>query len=162
LVPLLVAVVAGVGVTMAAAASGSSKSGTVAVAHNGKYGTILVSSSGMTLYRYTADKKNASECNGACAKYWPPLLAKGSAKPTAASGASASLLGTTMRANGAHQVTYAGHPLYLYAGDKKAGDANGEGFQKTWYVVSPKGALVMHAAASAGATTTKKKKGGWG
>jgi predicted lipoprotein with Yx(FWY)xxD motif len=161
LVPLLVVLVAGVGVAMAAAASKSSKSGTVAVAHNGKYGSILVSSSGMTLYRFTPDKKNVSECTGACAKFWPPLLVKGAAKPTAGSGASASLVGTAMRSNGAHQVTYAGFPVYLYAGDKKAGDVKGEGFQKKWYVVSPKGALVMHAAATA-STTTTKKKGAWG
>lgn len=160
LVLLLVALVAGVGVAMAATASMSSKSGTVNTAHNGKFGTILVSSSGMTLYRYTPDKKNVSMCSGACASYWPPLLVKGTARPTVGSGASASLLGTTKRSNGALQVTYAGYPLYLYAGDKKAGDVNGQGFQKTWYVVSAKGALVKHAVATSTSTTTKKSA--WG
>jgi predicted lipoprotein with Yx(FWY)xxD motif len=40
------------------------------------------------------------------------------------------------------QVTYAGHPLYYYAGDKKAGDLNGQGFFSVWYVVSPKGTAI--------------------
>ena len=160
LVLLLVALVTGVGVAMAATASMSAKSGTVKAAHNSKFGMILVSSSGMTLYRYTPDKKNVSVCSGACATYWPPLLVKGTAKPTVGSGASASLLGTTKRSNGALQVTYAGYPLYLYAGDKKAGNVNGQGFQKTWYVVSATGALVKHAVATTGSTTTKKSA--WG
>lgn len=163
LVPFLVALVAGVGVAMAATASMSSNSGTVNTAHNAKFGTILVSSSGMTLYRYTPDKKNVSVCSGACAKYWPPLVVKGTAKPTAGSGASSSLLGTTMRSNGAHQVTYGGYPLYLYAGDKKAGDVSGQGFQKTWYVVSSTGALVKNAAKSSSSTPPPpKKKSAWG
>ena len=163
ILPLLLVLVAGVGVAMAATASMSSKNGTVKTAHSSKYGTILVASNGMTLYRYTPDKKNVSVCTGACAGYWPPLLVKGTAKPTAGSGASASLLGTTMRTGGAEQVTYAGFPLYYYAGDKKPGQANGQGFEKTWYVVSATGALVKHAvkASGSGGTTTKKKSA-WG
>jgi predicted lipoprotein with Yx(FWY)xxD motif len=92
---LLVALVAGAGVAMAATASIASKSGTVKAERNSKFGMILVSSSGMTLYRYTPDRKNVSVCNGACAAYWPPLLVKGTATPTVGSGATASLLGTT-------------------------------------------------------------------
>jgi predicted lipoprotein with Yx(FWY)xxD motif len=163
LLPLVVVSAVGVGVAMAATTSMSSKSATVKTAHNSKFGTILVSASGMTLYRYTPDKKNVSVCSGACAKYWPPLLVKATAKRTVGSGATASLIGTTMRTNGATQVSYAGYPLYLYAGDKKAGDVNGQGFQAKWYVVSSNGALVKHAV-SAAATTTKSTGGGnaWG
>ncbi len=123
----VVVAMAGVGVAMAATRSTSAKNGTVKTAKVGKFGTVLVASNGMTLYRYTPDKKNVSVCNGACASYWPPLLVKGTAKPTVGSGASASLLGTTMRTGGAEQVTYAGFPLYYYAGDKKPGQANGAG-----------------------------------
>ena len=43
------------------------------------------------------------------------------------------------------QVTYGGWPLYYFAGDKAAGQVNGQGFEKTWYVVNTKGALVKHA-----------------
>jgi len=161
ILPLLLVSVAGVGVAMAATASTTSKSGTVMTVHSSKFGTILVASNGMTLYRYTPDKKNASTCSGACASYWPPLLVKGAAKPTAGSGANASLLGTTKRSNGAMQVTYAGWPLYFYAGDKKAGQTNGQGFEKSWYVVGTTGALVKAPVKTTG-TTTAKKKSAWG
>jgi len=159
ILPLLLVLVAGVGVAMAATASMSSN-GTVKTAHSSKYGTILVASNGMTLYRYTPDKKNVSTCSGACAAYWPPLVLKAGAKPTAGSGVTASLLGTTKRSNGAMQVTYAGWPLYTYAGDKKTGQTNGQGFEKKWYVVGTTGALVKSAVSSSGGTTTKKSA--WG
>ena len=40
-------------------------------------GTVLASSSGLTLYYYAEDKPNrgASACTGACATAWPPLAA---------------------------------------------------------------------------------------
>ena len=160
ILPLLLVLVAGVGVAMAATASMSSKNGTVKTAHSSKYGTILVASNGMTLYRYTPDKKNLSMCSGACASYWPPLVLEPGAKPTAGSGATASLLRTMKRSNGAMQVTYGGWPLYTYAGDKKAGQTNGQGFEKSWYVVGTTGALVKSAVSSSGGTTTKKSA--WG
>ena len=65
-------------------------------------------------------------------------------KPTAGGGVKASLLGTTRRKSGV-QVTYNGHPLYHFSGDKKPGDARGEGskaFGAEWYVLSAKGAKV--------------------
>jgi predicted lipoprotein with Yx(FWY)xxD motif len=45
------------------------------------------------------------------------------------------LLGTTVRGDGATQVTYHGHPLYYYTGDKRPGDAAAQGltqFGATW------------------------------
>ena len=161
ILPLALAAVVGTGVAMAATKATSSSKATVKTAASSKYGTVLVAANGMTLYRYTLDKKGKSVCSGACAKYWPPLLLKGTAKETAGSGANASLLGTTMRANGAAQVTYAGYPLYTYAGDKKPGDVKGQGFEKTWYVVSAKGALVKHAVAPAKTTSTSSGGAAW-
>jgi predicted lipoprotein with Yx(FWY)xxD motif len=104
-----------------------------------KLGTILVDAHGRTLYLFMKDKKNKSECSGACAAGWPPLMATG--KPKAGKGAEAKLLGTTARNHGT-QVTYNGHPLYRYVGDTKAGQTNGEGskaFGAEWYVVAPNG-----------------------
>ena len=37
-----------------------------------------------------------------------------------------------------HQI--AGHPLYRFAGDAKAGDTNGQGIIGKWYASSPSGA----------------------
>ena len=87
-------------------------------------------------------------------------MVKGNAKPTAGSGASASLLGTIKHGKGL-QVTYAGYPLYNYVGDTKAGTINGEGKDKTWYVVDTKGQLVKKAVSSSG-TTTSKGSSTWG
>jgi predicted lipoprotein with Yx(FWY)xxD motif len=69
--------------------------------------------------------------------------------PTAGSGAQAKLLGTTKRSDGTTQVTYAGHPLYTFAGDTGAGQLNGQGsngFGALWWAVSPAGATITKAA----------------
>ena len=68
---------------------------------------------------------NKSACAGACAAAWPPLRATG--KPVVGTALSASKIGTTARSDGKPQVTYNGHPLYLYSGDQKPGDTNGQG-----------------------------------
>jgi predicted lipoprotein with Yx(FWY)xxD motif len=108
-------------------------------------GTFLVGPTGRTLYLFEADKGSKSTCNGACATAWPPLTA--TAKPKAGGGADKSLLGTTKRADGSTGVTYAGHPLYYFAGDSAPGQANGEGstgFGAEWYVVSTGGKPLEH------------------
>jgi len=116
---------------------------------NSDLGTILVSAQGRTLYLFQKDSGTTSECTGACASAWPPLRANG--KPTVGGGATASLVGTTQRSDGAPQVTYNGHPLYLYQGDTQAGDTTGEGstaFGGGWYAVSPTGDQVTGSAAT--------------
>lgn len=148
--PLVLVAVVAVSGAMAAGAALTSSGATVKLVSSAKYGKVLVNAAGMTLYRYTPDRKGKSVCTGACLKYWPPLLVKGTAKPTAGAGANASLIGIVMRSNGAHQVSYAGYPLYYFLGDKKAGQITGQGFQKTWYVVNASGAMVKHAVAGGG------------
>ena len=44
--------------------------------------------------------------------------------------------------DGTTEITYAGHPLYTYAGDAKPGDVKGQGldqFGAEWYVLAPSG-----------------------
>ena len=119
-------------------------SGTAIAVGSTRVGQVLVDSNGLTVYLFEADKGTTSACNSAsCVQYWPPVLTKGA--PQAAAGVNPSLLGTTTRADGTTQVTYAGHPLYLFISDKKAGDATGQGvnaFGAPWYVVSPSGAMI--------------------
>jgi Secreted repeat of unknown function len=58
-------------------------------------------------------------------------------------------LGTSGRADGRTQVTYHGHPLYYFAGDKRAGDVKGEGltgFGGRWDPVSAAGTAVRKGA----------------
>jgi predicted lipoprotein with Yx(FWY)xxD motif len=125
-----------------AAPTTPSAAGTAATVdlHNSSLGSILVDAQGKTLYLFEADKNGKSACSGPCATTWPPLLSNGA--PQAAMGASASLIGTTARGDGGSQVTYAGHPLYYFVGDKAAGDVTGEGidqFGAKWYVVGKDG-----------------------
>src|SRR4051794_33266056 len=86
-------------------AGGSGKAATVGVASS-NLGDILVNSAGRTLYLFEKDSGAKSDCNGACAAAWPPLVDTG--KATVGSGADAAKLGTTTRSDGALQVTYQG------------------------------------------------------
>jgi len=107
------------------------------------YGRILFDGRGFALYGFTRDPRGKSVCAGACAKAWPPYVVK--ARPRAAAGVSARLLGATRRANGAVQVTYAGRPLYYYVGDRKPAQVlcqNVSEFGGIWRVIRPTGALV--------------------
>jgi predicted lipoprotein with Yx(FWY)xxD motif len=122
------------------AAGGAAKVG----AASSNLGRIVVNGTTRTLYVFEKDHHGRSACYGACASYWPPLLSKG--KPVAASGTQQSLLGTTRRTDGAQQVTYAGHPVYEYAGDTKPGQTTGEGltdFGAPWDAISPAGMTIQ-------------------
>jgi predicted lipoprotein with Yx(FWY)xxD motif len=149
-IPLAALVVAGCGSSASSSTSSSSAStpppkttsgasATVGVASTG-LGKTLVDAQGRTLYLFKKDSGTTSACTGACASAWPPVRANG--KPTAGSGANASLLGTTARSDGSPQVTYNGHPVYLFVMDKKPGDTNGQGvtaFGASWFALSPAG-----------------------
>jgi predicted lipoprotein with Yx(FWY)xxD motif len=122
-------------VTQAPAAKGA----TVDVGKS-KLGTMLVDSSGRSLYLFEADKGTSSTCFGSCAAAWPPLTTSGA--PKAGSGVKQALLGTTKRKDGSTEVTYHGHPLYYYAGDSAPGATTGQAldqFGAEWYVLAPSG-----------------------
>jgi predicted lipoprotein with Yx(FWY)xxD motif len=108
-------------------------------------GTFLVDAKGRTLYLWDADHGSMSTCTGACAQAWPPVTT--TRTPKASGAVKASLRGTTKRADGSREVTYAGHPLYTFAGDTQAGQTTGEGsngFGAPWWVVSPAGQALQH------------------
>jgi predicted lipoprotein with Yx(FWY)xxD motif len=126
------------GKTMTGPASRSAT--TVAVASTSGLGTILVDSQGRTIYLFQKDTGTKSACSGDCAVDWPPVTTTG--KATVGGGLSTSKVGTTKRPDGTTQITYNGHPLYLFEGDHGAGDANGQGlnaFGAAWYGLSPAG-----------------------
>ena len=166
LLPVAVIAAVGAGAAMAATSATNASAPSVKTVASAKFGTVLVSANGRTLYRYTIDSKGVNRCtsNATCNKYWPPLLIKATAKPTAGTGAKASLLGTIKAKSGMRQVTYAGFPLYTFAGDTKSGQINGEAFEKQWFVVNTKGALVKSAvkAGSNGSTPTPSPDPGYG
>jgi predicted lipoprotein with Yx(FWY)xxD motif len=107
------------------------------------FGRILFDGRGYALYGFTRDPRGKSLCSGACARAWPPFVVKSS--PRAGSGVAGARLGTTRRADGSRQVTYAGRPLYYYVGDRKPGQIlcqNVTEFGGVWRVVRASGRLV--------------------
>jgi predicted lipoprotein with Yx(FWY)xxD motif len=120
---------------------------TLSVATDAKLGKFLVGPNGMTLYMFTLDGPNQSNCNADCIAYWPPLLSNGS--PTLGAGVDASLVGSANLPDGTKIVTYNKIPLYFFVKDAKPGDILGQGFAKQWYVVSPDGKAVDDDASSA-------------
>jgi predicted lipoprotein with Yx(FWY)xxD motif len=128
--------------TTASSASSASSAAVVQTA-GGSLGTHLVDGSGRTLYLWVADTSSQSTCDGACAEAWPPLSTTGA--PKAGAGVRASLLGTTARSDGTREVTYAGHPLYFFAGDTSPGQTTGQGsdeFGAPWWAVAPSGKAI--------------------
>ena len=108
-------------------------------------GTILVSSSGRTLYEFTRDHAGMSSCASisGCSEAWPALKTTG--KPSARSGVKASLLSSINLPGGGKQATYAGHPLYLYAGDSGPAETSYVGvkeFGGSWYALNASGHAV--------------------
>jgi predicted lipoprotein with Yx(FWY)xxD motif len=144
-------------------ASSSAAAATTVAVRSGALGSYLADAAGKTLYLFVADKGSTSVCYGSCATYWPPLFSTG--KPAAGAGVKASLLGTTKRTDGHQQVTYAGHPLYYFAGDAKAGDTKGQGVDASgglWWMLKPSGASITTKPPAANASPAAQSGGGTG
>lgn len=130
---------AGPGEGQRPARSSGSKPGARVQSRQSGYGAILVTGSGRTIYLFDKERRARSECYGACAAAWPPLLAQG--RPVAGGAARQGLLGTTRRRSGRAQVTYAGRPLYLYAPERPGQILcqNVLEFGGRWLIVRPGG-----------------------
>jgi predicted lipoprotein with Yx(FWY)xxD motif len=125
-------------------------------------GSVLVNGSdGKTLYLLTADQGGKITCtdDSGCTKVWPDTeLPSGVTAAKAGQGVDASKLSTVKSADGHLYPTYAGWPLYEYAGDAGSGQAAGQGivsFGGTWETLTPAGTPVTLATgATAGGTPT--------
>jgi predicted lipoprotein with Yx(FWY)xxD motif len=119
-----------IGVTMPEAAASEVM---IEVVDHPEFGEILVDGRGMTLYLFTKDGQNQSNCEGACLESWPPLIDAGNVK--VGEGLDANLLGNTELPDGSLIVTYNKIPLYYWVGDANPGDTNGQGVNEVWFVV---------------------------
>jgi predicted lipoprotein with Yx(FWY)xxD motif len=128
--------------------TGNAAKAVVASAQKAKVGRVIVDAQGRTLYRFTAEAQGRPVCTGACVATWPP------ATVSAAAGLPAHVATVRRPDGGKLQLTYDGHPLYRYAGDRSAADANGEGVGGQWYAVK--------AAGGGGGTTTQDSKRSYG
>ena len=120
----------------------SSSEPTIKVASNYSLGQYLVDGQGLTLYIFTKDGPDQSNCNASCMANWPPLLTEGN--PILGPGTDDSKVGTTLLADGRQIVTYDHMPLYYYAGDSNPGDVNGQGVGGVWYMVNPDGEVIKN------------------
>jgi predicted lipoprotein with Yx(FWY)xxD motif len=89
---------------------------------------ILTNANGMTAYTFDPDTGTSSTCYNGCAIDWPPILLPAGETLSAP-------LGVTTRTDGTQQVTYNGHPIYLFIGDKKSGDTSGDGEDGVWHII---------------------------
>jgi predicted lipoprotein with Yx(FWY)xxD motif len=116
-------------------------------------GRILVDGNGRTVYLFVQDTGSTPTCTGSCTSYWPPVPASTHLRAT--DGATATDLSSVAAPGGGRQLTYAGHPLYYFAGDTKPGDTAGQAldqFGAPWYVLDPAGKAI---------TTTVKTSSGY-
>ena len=133
---------------------------TITVSQNKTWGATLTLKDGHTLYRLTKDSTNKSVCTGQCATIWlPVLLASGQKTPV---GSGVSHLGSFARANGTHQVTYEGIPLYTFSGDKKAGAVTGnvKDTWGQWWSINPSSPKTPPKKKGGGSPTTTTTSGG--
>jgi predicted lipoprotein with Yx(FWY)xxD motif len=127
----------------AAGASGA----TVITTESTKFGRVLVTGTGESLYTFSGDNfpfaptglqlactaLNKAPAGTPCTAAWPPLTAS---SVIAKGGVLRKALGTVTR-NGVKQVTYFGQPLYGFVGDMAPNAVNGEdvaAFDGTWYL----------------------------
>lgn len=133
---------------------------TVKTASNAAVGkTILVDSQGMTLYHLTAETTGKFICtSSSCVSIWRPLTVSAGTTPTSTVGS----LGVVKRPDGTVQVTYNGMPLYTFAQDKAAGEANGQGFKDvgTWTVIAVSAPSSGGTGSSGSATPTETSSSG--
>jgi predicted lipoprotein with Yx(FWY)xxD motif len=106
--------------------------------------TVFADIAGMTLYVFDKDQPGKPTCVGDCARDWTPL--------PAAWAANASGDWTIVnRSDGQRQWAFHGKPLYRFAGDRQAGEANGDGREGAWHAVVtarqflPPGTTIWHS-----------------
>lgn len=115
------------------------RSGTTVATGDSQFGEALFDGERRAIYYFDKETSERSQCYGACAAAWPPVLTEGD--PVAGGAAQSKLLGTTKRDDGTTQVTYAGRPLYYYV-DDPLGEIlchDVEEFGGLWLAVQPNG-----------------------
>ena len=96
---------------------------------------MLTNAKGFTLYSFAPDTSTKSNCNGACAKYWPPVRGRRQLRGQ----------GHVRHDQAIQRLnpgTFDGHPLYTYVGDTAPGQAKGNGLNLSggvWHEVTTSG-----------------------
>ena len=128
---------------------------------------VLVDQYGLSLYTLAQDSQETSstpthiscdppECQGS----WKPFTINDT-DTIATTGVPEHLVGKVTQPNGRAQVTYNGWPLYRFTGDQATGQANGQGLNNTWWLISPNAQIIQGAGSpgSAGPPGQDGQKG---
>jgi predicted lipoprotein with Yx(FWY)xxD motif len=107
---------------------------TVVFANQNGADYLVDADTGLTLYQYSKDTANVSNCNGVCAKNWPIFYVK---KIVAPSFLDATKFGMLIRVDKTGQTSFNELPLYHYLQDKAQGDQKGNGYGGVWSIVNP-------------------------
>jgi len=129
--------------------AGEAKPGPTIGVETTRLGRILVDARGRTLYLFTKDRARRSACVAGCTRVWPPALLTG--RMELGPGVRAAEVTTMRRRDGRRQLVYNGHPLYSLISDTAPGQASGQGFEGSWFVVSPAGRAIVPPGAKASA-----------
>ncbi|HXW82605.1 MAG TPA: hypothetical protein VEJ84_24115, partial [Acidimicrobiales bacterium] len=156
-----------IGFAAPAANAAPAAKGSIVAVLDGPYGPMLIAgsgpSAGTALYAITSDTPTSYGCSTTKQNVlgmpyvctgpstdkqadWPAYTTTGT--PVAGPGASQSMLGEVSRAGVGEQVTYNGHPLYLF--DEVPGLPGGESWDESsipadhgvWWLLSPGGVFV--------------------
>jgi len=106
----------------------------VKLANNATLGKILTDSEGKSLYFFSKDTRETSECVDGCRDIWPVFYVENLTIDNELDPAD---FETITRTDGAKQITYKGWPLYYFANDTNIGDTNGDKVNNVWYVAKP-------------------------
>jgi predicted lipoprotein with Yx(FWY)xxD motif len=110
------------------------KAKTVKLADNSTFGKILTDADGLSLYFFSNDTKNTSECVDGCLDVWPIFYIETIVPDE---GLNSEDFSTITRSDGNKQTTYKGWPLYYFASDNNAGDTKGDDVNNVWFIAKP-------------------------
>jgi predicted lipoprotein with Yx(FWY)xxD motif len=111
--------------------------------HQTKLGKILENPSRSVLYEFTGDRPRKSRCAviKGCSTIWVAQPVVGT--PSAGPGLKRSLVSSIPASGGVRQLTYAGHPLYLYIPNPTSTRYVGVSqFGGHWYAINARGNAV--------------------
>ena len=121
------------------------RSGTTVAVRTVDGSAVLVGPDGKTLYTNNQDRPGRPMCTSSdCTAIWEPLTVAG-AQPTAGATVTGKVASVKL-ADGAHQVTWKGMPLYTFSFDNSPGQDTGNGVHDSFGGTS----FVWHAAMAPG------------